>query len=178
MSSILATPVALEAYRANLRVFDAIMQLARVQEKFDGGAVIVAATGNESKVDRDPKFKIAASLPAAAEGVISVGALKRNAGRLSVAPFSNRYPQLCAPGADIVSATPGGGLLTMSGTSMACPHVAGVAALWWQSIRAEGKIASNSTSVIARLRATARVSPIDEGEGVHDRGDGIVTAPG
>ena len=43
-------------------------------------------------------------------------------------------------GVEITSAFPGGGLQTWSGTSMACPHVAGVAALWWEALRAEGGI--------------------------------------
>jgi subtilisin family serine protease len=87
----LATSNVLEAYRVNLRMFDALMIMARAQEKFEGGAVIGAAAGNESKVDVDPRFKIAASLPAAAEGVISVAALGQDGQRLSVAPFSNRF---------------------------------------------------------------------------------------
>jgi subtilisin family serine protease len=173
----LATSNVLEAYRANLRMFDALMIMARAQEQFDGGAVVVAAAGNESRVDEDPRFKIAASLPAAAEGVISVAALGQDGERLSVAPFSNRFPQVSAPGVDIVSAKTRGGLQTMSGTSMACPHVAGVAALWWQALRKEKKVAANATAVIARLRASARADVFGRGAGTSDRGDGIVSAP-
>lgn len=39
-------------------------------------------------------------------------------------------PDIAAPGRDIYSTYPGGGWATMSGTSMACPYVAGVAALY------------------------------------------------
>lgn len=169
--------MALEAYRNNLRMFDALMQMVRAQEKFNGGAVIVAAAGNESRVDKDPRFKIATSLPAAAEGVISVGALEQKGGRLLEAPFSNRFPQISAPGVSIISARAGGGLRAMSGTSMACPHVAGVAALWWHSLREADQIALSATSVVSRLRATARLDAFDEAARSNDRGDGIVTAP-
>jgi subtilisin family serine protease len=44
-----------------------------------------------------------------------------------VAYFSNAFPEISAPGVAILSAKVGGGLTTMSGTSMAAPHVAGVA---------------------------------------------------
>lgn len=173
----LATSTALERYRTNLRAFDKLMEYVQASEERTNGAVIVAASGNESRVDEKPDFKIATSLPAAALGVISVGALQPDKKRFRVAPFSNIYPQISAPGVDILSAKVGGGLQTMSGTSMACPHVAGVAALWWQKIAEEGKIRPRATAVVDRLRAMARPDVLATGSANEDYGAGMVTAP-
>ncbi len=82
----LATSTSLEAYRANLRMFDALMQMIKARGAFGHEPVVIAASGNESKTQVNPDYKIAASLPAAAEGVISVGALQRARDLFEVAP--------------------------------------------------------------------------------------------
>jgi len=172
----LATAVALEAYRGNLRMFDAMMAMVRAQEVLAPGCVVVAAAGNQSRRDQDPTWEIAASLPAAAEGVLSVGAVSQQPTGWTIAPFSNTFPQLVAPGVAIKSAALGGGTREMMGTSMACPHVAGVAALWWDFVRGAG-LPPRATSVVAKTRATARVEGFAIETDIADRGVGMVTAP-
>ena len=173
-----AVSVALEAYRSNLRFFDALMQMVKAQTAFRDTAVVVAASGNESKRTGTPPYTIAASLPAAADGVISVGALGRGAGgKLETASFSNTMPQLAAPGVDILSVKVGGGLRSLSGTSMACPHVAGVAALWWEALGKSGAVKPTANLVMANLLARARTDVFASTVESTDRGSGIVTAP-
>jgi len=85
--------------------------------------VVVAAAGNASG-------DAAEHTPSNVPGVISVSALD---GTLHRARFSNRNTRLdrplAAPGVDILSLRPGGGYVSMSGTSMATPMVAGLAGI-------------------------------------------------
>jgi len=171
-----ATSRALEGYRANLRMFDAVMLMIKRQVAFGTGAVVVAAAGNESKRNVHADYKIGVSIPAAAEGLISVGALQQGANGLGIGWFSNTFPQIAAPGVDILSAKAGGGIKALSGTSMACPHVAGLAALWWEAVRSQ-PLPAKASVVTARLLAAAKIDVIASDVDVADRGVGLAKAP-
>lgn len=171
-----ATSQALEGYRANLRMFDALMEMISSREPFGGGMIVVAAAGNESRRGKNPDYEIGVSVPAAAEGVVSVAALGQTAAGLDVAYFSNTFAEISGPGVDILSAEAGGTLTTMSGTSMATPHVAGVTALWWEDVL-DSPVPPTVNIVTARLLAAASVSGFAPNVDVADRGVGIVHAP-
>jgi subtilisin family serine protease len=172
-----ATAVALEAYRANLHLFDRLLALFREQEPFTGGSIIVAAAGNDSIRGGGRELIVSASPPAGSEGVISVGAVDPDgAGRgHCVSSFSNSGVGIAAPGRAIVSAALGGGLSALSGTSTAAMHVAGVAALWWQAVSQRG-LPANATLIRRKLLSAAKNSALGA-DYPSEHGAGLAVAP-
>ncbi len=171
-----ATSMALAAFRENVRLFDALGLLVRAHSSMFSNAIVIAAAGNES---RRPRYEVATSAPAAADGLISVGALQRRGGshvRYAVASFSNAAPVMSGPGVAIQSAKTGGGLASLNGTSMATPHVAGVAALWFEQILSTNP-GAHIRQLEGRLIGTASLDDIAAGETLANVGVGLARAP-
>ncbi len=102
----------------------AILQQAVVDANAAGILFVAAAGNNGADNDRAPFYPASYKM----DNVIAVGAINNRARLSSFSNFGPETVQIAAPGENILSTTPQG-FETMSGTSMAAPHVAGVAAL-------------------------------------------------
>jgi len=105
------------------------------------GGLVVFAAGNENRED---------AAPANYEKVVAVASMGYDFRKASYSNFGT-WVDLTAPGSNILS-TIVGSYGNMSGTSMACPHVSGVAALVLSHFKRSGY---NAEMLRARLESSA-----------------------
>jgi subtilisin len=147
------------------QVFERVARRAQ-----DAGTLIVAAAGNES--DRPDVINPVAH-PANCPSIMAVGAVDAEG---AIAPFSNRgidpgggEVDIAAPGVAVYSSWPlPTRYRTISGTSMATPHVAGIAALY-----AEQDATARGATLGALLTDGAQRMTLPP----QDVGAGLVQAP-
>ncbi len=144
------------------------------ERALENNCLIIAAAGNDSN---RPQIPQPVSMPANSKSIMAVAAID---GQMKVARFSNAglnpstggSINVCAPGVDIISAYPKNSknksnlYYTMSGTSMAAPHVTGLAALYME------QFPDKSAKEIWELIET-RARPI-EGLKYRDIGNGLI----
>lgn len=132
-----------------------------VQNAARAGVIMVAAAGNNGPSPNTVLY------PARYPEVIAVGATTKDR---RIADFSARGAEVdvVAPGKDIYSAWLRGGYKTLSGTSMAAPHVTGVVA----QLLSAGAVKSAST-IRSFIDSTAERLP---GVPRSDQGAGLVNA--
>lgn len=92
-----------------------------IKQAYNDGVLIIAAAGNGKEVQYPAKY----------DEVMAVGAVKCN-GEISESSATGSEIEVVAPGKDVTCYGPFGILTNYSGTSMAVPQVAALAAILWQ----------------------------------------------
>lgn len=124
-----------------------------IRDAYEAGILLVAAAGNDGAVE----------YPAAYDEVIAVGSVDTS-GVASEESASGDEMELTAPGEQICSTGAFEGTLVSAGTSMAAPHVTGIAARLW----------AKDTSVTAEFIRQLMAASANQCGSADDYGYGLV----
>ena len=143
--------------------YNAVFQKV-INEAAEAGVTVVAAMGNDGTN--------CLNYPAGYDNVIGVVSVDRTNNRASGSSYGT-WGDVAAPGADIWSTYYNGSYWPKSGTSMASPVVAGVAALY-KSVHPD----ATPAQITARLKATATKGGSDLGAGIVNAAAALSEKPG
>lgn len=143
--------------------YSAVFQKA-INEATEAGVTVVAAMGNDGTN--------CLNYPAGYDNVIGVVSVDRTNNRASGSSYGT-WGDVAAPGADIWSTYKNGSYWPKSGTSMASPVVAGVAALY-KSVHPD----ATPAQITARLKATATKGDSNLGAGIVNAAAALSEEPG
>lgn len=143
--------------------YNAVFQKV-INEATEAGVTVVAAMGNDGTN--------CLNYPAGYDNVIGVVSVDRTNNRASGSSYGT-WGDVAAPGAAVWSTTYYGSYGPKSGTSMASPVVAGVAALY-KSVHPD----ATPAQITARLKATATKGGSDLGAGIVNAAKALSEKPG
>lgn len=159
-----------------------------IAEANDAGIFFIAAAGN-SRNNNDSRAYYPANYEL--DNIITVAATDHNDQLASFSSYGSKTVEIAAPGVNIYSTTPGGRYGSMSGTSMATPHVTGLVALVMSKYPAAGmmsirdrvvntgdKVPALSSKVITGARINAMNSLEDDSTPPNAPSDVTVDASG
>lgn len=143
-----------------------------------------SSSPNDSPAVTRPINNECLDMPTELPGVITVASTTRAGARSSFSNFGLNVIDVAAPGSSILSTLPGGGYGISSGTSMASPHVAGVAALmksthpWWSPQDLEKALRKQADDIACPTTPDARCTGTTAnnsffGEGITDSLDAV-----
>ncbi|RMG23629.1 MAG: peptidase S8 [Armatimonadetes bacterium] len=125
---------------------------AAVNAAWNAGIVLAAAAGNSGSTQQ--------MYPAAYVNCIAVGASDQNDRRASFSQYGSSWVDVAAPGVNIAGPWNDGNWYYVSGTSQACPHVAGQAALIFS------RFGASTPAATVRQRIENNTDPVQGGQWV------------
>lgn len=139
------------------------------------GGLVIFASGNDG---------IPYAAPSPYEPIVAVGAISKSGKPTNFSNYGD-WVDICAPGYDVISTYPPHGYASASGTSMACPHVTGVAALICSYFGGRGftpddlraRLIGGANESVLSIQGDRYSGPLVDAMGSFDYGFNIPPAP-